>query len=217
MASKASEKKASKMKIVVDDLSGPEIARFLDEHVQEMRSITPPESKYALDLDGLRKPEITFWSVWNGDALVGCGAIKRLDADHAEVKSMRTTATRRRSGIALLLLEHIITEAKRMGFTRLSLGGWCFSRTRRFVGWFWIGENHVNVVLDLEWWMTLGTTPNRPTCCAAPRRSAKAGSVKGRSGSCCIARVTGCLVMRCLPICSPMSAGGVCRRGSWPR
>ena len=109
------------MKIVVDDLSGPEIARFLEEHVQEMRSITPPESKHALDLDGLRKPEVTFWSVFDGDTLVGCGAIKRLDADHAEVKSMRTASARKRNGIASLLMEHIITEAKRMGFTRLSL------------------------------------------------------------------------------------------------
>jgi putative acetyltransferase len=109
------------VKIVVDDLSGPEIAEFLDEHVQEMRSTSPPESKHALDLDGLRKPEITFWSVMDGDALVGCGAIKRLDAGHAEVKSMRTRPARKRSGVASLLLEHIITEAKRMGFTRLSL------------------------------------------------------------------------------------------------
>jgi putative acetyltransferase len=109
------------MKIVVDDLSGPAIAAFLDEHVQEMRSITPLESKHALDLDGLRKPEITFWSVLDGDTLVGCGAIKRLDPDHAEVKSMRTMPARKRSGVASLLLEHIITEARRMGFTRLSL------------------------------------------------------------------------------------------------
>jgi putative acetyltransferase len=109
------------VKIVVDDLSGPQIARFLDEHVQEMRSITPLESKHALDLGGLRKPGITFWSVMDDDTLVGCGAIKRLDTSHAEVKSMRITPARKRSGIASLLLEHIITEAKRMGFTRLSL------------------------------------------------------------------------------------------------
>jgi putative acetyltransferase len=109
------------MKIQVDDLSGPEVAGFLDEHVQEMRSITPLESKHALDLDGLRKPEITFRSVLDRDTLVGCGAIKRLDARHAEVKSMRTAPTRKRSGIASLLLQHIITEARRMGFTRLSL------------------------------------------------------------------------------------------------
>ncbi|MGX1675411.1 GNAT family N-acetyltransferase [Streptomyces sp. NPDC055400] len=109
------------MKIVVDDLSGPEIVGFLDEHVQQMRSITPPESKHAVDLDALRKPEVTFWSVRDGDTLVGCGAIKRLDGGHAELKSMRTMPARERSGIASLLLEHIITEAKRMGFTRLSL------------------------------------------------------------------------------------------------
>jgi putative acetyltransferase len=109
------------MKIVVDDLSGSEIARFLDEHLHEMRSITPAESVHALDLDGLRRPEITFWSVMDGDTLVGCGAIKRLDPGHAEVKSMRTAPTRQRGGIASLLLAHILTEARRMGFTRLSL------------------------------------------------------------------------------------------------
>ena len=112
---------AGTLRIVIDDLSGPQIARFLDEHIQQMRSIGPPESKHALDLDGLRSPEITFWSVMDGDTLVGCGAIRRLDPGHAEVKSMRVTPARKRSGIASLLLEHIITEAKRMGFSRLSL------------------------------------------------------------------------------------------------
>ena len=68
------------MRIVVDDLSGPEIAEFLDEHVRQMRSITPLESKHALDLDALREPDVTFWSVMDGGAVVGCGAIKRLDA-----------------------------------------------------------------------------------------------------------------------------------------
>jgi putative acetyltransferase len=116
-----SGRRVGQVKIVVDDLSSPEIAEFLDEHVQEMRLITPLESKHALDLDGLRAPDVTFWSVWDGDTLVGCGAINRLDAGHAELKSMRTASTRKRSGIASLMLEHIITEAKRMGFTRLSL------------------------------------------------------------------------------------------------
>jgi len=109
------------VKIVVDDLTGPEIAEFLDQHVQQMRSITPLESKHALDLDGLRKPDITFWTVWEDATLVGCGALKRLDADHAELKSMRTAPARQRSGIASRLLEHIIAEATAMGFTRLSL------------------------------------------------------------------------------------------------
>jgi len=109
------------VRIVVDDLAGPEIAEFLDEHVRQMRSITPLESKHALDLDGLRGPDITFWSVLDGATLVGCGAIKRLDSDHAEVKSMRTAPARTRAGVASLLLAHIIAEARRMGFTRLSL------------------------------------------------------------------------------------------------
>ncbi|GLY81081.1 GNAT family N-acetyltransferase [Actinoallomurus iriomotensis] len=109
------------MNIVVDDLSGPQIAAFLHEHVQQMRAITPLESKHALDLDGLRAPEVTFWSVRDGDSVVGCGAIKRLDAAHAELKSMRTAPARKRSGVASLLLTHILAEAGLMGFTRLSL------------------------------------------------------------------------------------------------
>jgi putative acetyltransferase len=109
------------VEIVVDDLTGPQTARLLDEHVAEMLSATPRESKHALDLDALRQPGVTFWSVMDGDTVVGCGALKRLDASHAEVKSMRTTAARKRSGIASLILEHIITEARRMGFARLSL------------------------------------------------------------------------------------------------
>jgi putative acetyltransferase len=109
------------LEIVIDNLAGPQIASFLQEHVQEMLSVTPVESKHALDLDALRQPEITFWSVLDGGAVVGCGAIKRLDPVHAEVKSMRTSSARKRSGIASLLLGHIITEARAMGFTRLSL------------------------------------------------------------------------------------------------
>jgi putative acetyltransferase len=117
------------VKIVVDDLSGTEIAAFLQEHVEEMRSVTPIEAAYALDLDGLRQPGITFWtvlesvldSVLDEDRVVGCGALKRLDAGHAELKSMRTRPARKRTGIASRLLEHIIAEATRMGYTRLSL------------------------------------------------------------------------------------------------
>ena len=106
---------------MVDDLTGPQIARFLEEHVAEMLSISPPESKHALDLEALRAPDVTFWSVLDGGTVVGCGALKRLDAGHAEVKSMRTAVARKRSGIASLVLGHIIAEAGRMGFARLSL------------------------------------------------------------------------------------------------
>ena len=109
------------MRIAVDDLTGDDIAEFLAEHVREMLATSPPESKHALDLDGLRRPEITFWSVRDDGALVGCGALKRLDARHAELKSMRTARARRRGGVASFLLRHIIAEARRTGFARLSL------------------------------------------------------------------------------------------------
>ncbi|HST82505.1 MAG TPA: GNAT family N-acetyltransferase [Kineosporiaceae bacterium] len=109
------------MRIVIDDLSGPEIADFLAAHIEEMRSVSPPESKHALDLGGLRKPEVTFWSVLDGDVLVGCGALKALDPSHAEIKSMRTASEYKNRGVASGLLRHIFSEAKKMGFSRLSL------------------------------------------------------------------------------------------------
>ena len=109
------------MQIKIDDLSGTEIAVFLEEHLNDMRGASPPESKHALDLDGLRKPDITFWTVWDDQILVGCGAIKQLNNRHAEVKSMRTAWTYHRRGVASLLLRHIIAEASKHGFHRLSL------------------------------------------------------------------------------------------------
>src|SRR5688572_3333135 len=101
------------MEIRIDDLSGPEIAELLSEHLQSLAEVTPSESRHALNLDGLRKPDITFWSVWHGHEVVGCGALKELDAKHGEIKSMRTAQAHLRKGVASLLLEHIISEAKR--------------------------------------------------------------------------------------------------------
>jgi len=109
------------MKIVVDDLSSAEIVAFLQEHINDMRAITPPESNHALDLDGLRKPEVTFWSVYDGERVVGCGALKVLDTGSAELKSMRTARDAKRRGIASALLRHILAEAHRCGYARLYL------------------------------------------------------------------------------------------------
>lgn len=109
------------MRITIDDLNGPEIARFLEEHITEMRSVSPPESKHALDLAGLRRPEITFWSVWDEGALVGCGALKELDITHGEIKSMRVAAAHRGRGVASLVLRHIVNVAQERGYQRLSL------------------------------------------------------------------------------------------------
>lgn len=109
------------MNIRVDDLTGPEIAAFLEEHIRDMRSVSPPESKHALDLEGLRRPEITFWTIWNDVDLIGCGALKELDATHGEVKSMRTSATYRGKGVAAAMLRHILNEAQTRGYHRVSL------------------------------------------------------------------------------------------------
>jgi putative acetyltransferase len=110
------------VQIVVDDLTGPEIAAMLDEHLADMEAATPePESRHALDLSGLRAPEVTFWSVWDGGELVGCGALKVLSDDHGELKSMRTSPTHRRGGVASALLAHIIEHAQSTGLGRLSL------------------------------------------------------------------------------------------------
>ena len=109
------------MKIIIDDLRGREIAAFLAEHIKEMKSVSPPESKHALNLEDLRKPEITFWTVWDGDLLVGCGAIKELNLNHAEIKSMRTAVSERGKGVASMLLQHILKEARVRGYRRISL------------------------------------------------------------------------------------------------
>ena len=109
------------MRVEINDLSGQEIAKFLDDHLTDMRATSPPESKHALDLDDLRRPDVTFWTVRDGDRIVGCGALKALDAGHAEIKSMRTGATHRGRGVASTMLRHILAEARARGFTRLSL------------------------------------------------------------------------------------------------
>jgi putative acetyltransferase len=109
------------MKIKRDDLRGAAITRLLQEHLQNLTAISLPESMHALDIDALRQPGITFWSVWEGGELAGCGALKELDAQHAEIKSMRTASAHLRKGVASRLLQHMIEEAKRRGYRRLSL------------------------------------------------------------------------------------------------
>lgn len=109
------------MKIEIDDLSRPQINALLNEHLQSMYALTPPESVHALNLEKLSKPEITFWSAWEGSLLLGCGALKELDRQHGEVKSMRTPNALRRRGAGRAILAHIIKVARSRGYQRLSL------------------------------------------------------------------------------------------------
>ncbi|SFS12843.1 putative acetyltransferase [Dyella sp. OK004] len=103
------------------ELDHPAVIRLLQEHLQSMHLHSPPESIHALDLDTLRKPGISFWSVWQHQELLGCGALKQLDATHGELKSMRTATSHLRKGVASLLLKHLLDEAGRRFYRRLSL------------------------------------------------------------------------------------------------
>ncbi len=113
--------------IHLDDLSDPRIAQFLQEHLSDMRRISPPESVHALDLEALRRPEIRFWTAWQSqhdgvdDVLVGTAALKHLDARHAELKSMRTASALRGQGHSRTLLRFVVEQACVLGVQRLSL------------------------------------------------------------------------------------------------
>ena len=109
------------LQIKLDDLTAPDVADLLADHLREMNQHSPPESVHALDLEELKRPEITFWTIWSGDELVGCGALKELDARHAEIKSMRTAPAFRGTGAGKLMLRYILAEAKERGYQRLSL------------------------------------------------------------------------------------------------
>ena len=109
------------MDIRLDDLRHPAVIALLQEHLDWMRRTSPPESVHALDLDALRQPDIAFWTLWDGETLAGCGALRALDATHGEVKSMRTAQTHLRRGVAATMLDHILAEARRRGYARLSL------------------------------------------------------------------------------------------------
>ncbi len=109
------------MDIRIDDLQGAAIAALLQVHLDAMHQHSPPESVHALDLDALRHPSITFWTAWDGDALMGCGALKTHSATHAELKSMRTAAGHERKGVARALLRHMEAAARAKGVQRISL------------------------------------------------------------------------------------------------
>jgi putative acetyltransferase len=112
------------MHIRIDDLEGPEIRALLEEHLRHMHSLSPPESVHALDLTGLKRPEVTFWTVWSapsGGELMGCGALKQIGPRHGEIKSMRTAEAHRGRGVARTMLGHIVDTARQRGLERLSL------------------------------------------------------------------------------------------------
>lgn len=109
------------MQIRTGLLDHPAVIALLQGHRAELARLSPAESVHALDTARLRGPDITLWSAWDDDELLGCAALKHLDAAHGEIKSMRTAARRRGQGVASGLLRHVLEQACRRGYRRLSL------------------------------------------------------------------------------------------------
>lgn len=109
------------MRIVPEDLTAPAVRDLIAEHLDEMHATSPAESVHALPLAALESPDVTVWSAWDGDEVLGCGALKELDAEHGEIKSMRTREAARGRGVGAAILATIMTEATGRGYRRLSL------------------------------------------------------------------------------------------------
>ncbi|MEO4046961.1 GNAT family N-acetyltransferase [Pseudomonas sp. CAU 1711] len=109
------------MEIQIDNLESSEITSFLEDHIKDMRAVSPPESKHALDISGLKAPEITFWSAYDNRTLIGCGALKEIDPHSGEIKSMRICSSCRGKGFGSEILDHIIITAKHRGYHSLKL------------------------------------------------------------------------------------------------
>lgn len=107
------------LRFVLDDLSGAPIGALIARHLDGMHASSPPESVHAFDVDRLREPQVTFWSVWVGDDLAGCGALKVLDAERGELKSMRVADPFLGRGIGRAMLEHLTGEARARGLRSL--------------------------------------------------------------------------------------------------
>ena len=109
------------MRIIEDDLRGPEIGALLRYHLEQMHLNSPPGSVFAFDRERLHARDVTFWTAWDESVLLGCGAMKQLDPAHGEIKSMLTAPDHLRKGVAVALLDHIIGAARVRGYRRLSL------------------------------------------------------------------------------------------------
>jgi putative acetyltransferase len=107
--------------IRIDNLESSEVLALLHEHLSSLAPTAPAESRHALDLSGLRAPDITVWSIWDGSVLAGFGALKQLTQSHGEIKSMRTVSSHLRQGVAAQMLQHIIQTAETRGYSTLSL------------------------------------------------------------------------------------------------
>ncbi len=108
-------------RIIEDDLSGADIRALLEYHFADLLANSPKDSCHFLDFEELKSGGVTFWSVWDGDSLAGCGALREIEPAHGEIKSIRTHAHHLKRGVGETLLHHIIATARARGYQRLSL------------------------------------------------------------------------------------------------
>jgi putative acetyltransferase len=109
------------MEIREGGLDHPQVVALLQLHLDSMHAYSPPDSVHALDTSRLQQPSIRFWTAWDGAQLLGCAALREIDAAHGEIKSMRTHPEHLRRGTGAALLRHILQVARERGYTRLSL------------------------------------------------------------------------------------------------
>ena len=109
------------MKSIVGNFDNLEVNDLLKKHFIELRSVSPAGSTHVLDIDGLKDPSIKFWSLWENNKLIGCGALKFLEKDHGEFKSIRVADEFRKKGIGERIIKHLIDEAKKLEISKLSI------------------------------------------------------------------------------------------------
>ena len=121
------------MRIIQGDFNDPRVIDLLHIHLNKARAETASGSAHALDHTGLQSPDVRLWTIWDGETLLGTGALKHLSADHGEVKSMYTIQSLRRMGAGSAMLRHIIATARASGMSRLSLetGSWDYFQPAR--------------------------------------------------------------------------------------
>ena len=109
------------MKSIEGNFDNSEVNDLLKKHFIELRSVSPAGSTHVLDIDGLKDPSIKFWSLWENNKLIGCGALKFLEKNHGEFKSIRVADEFRKKGIGERIIEHLIEEAKKLEISKLSI------------------------------------------------------------------------------------------------
>ena len=109
------------MKSIEGNFSNSKVDELLKKHFIELRSVSPADSCHVLDIDGLKVSSIKFWSLWDNDKLIGCGALKFLEEGHGELKSIRVAESFRNKGYGIKVIQHLILEAQKLNIKKISL------------------------------------------------------------------------------------------------